>query len=244
MPRVTDLTDLYGNFMLAPRPGPGVCEICFDFTGGVSRCRWCPETDPWLDAVAPISYSIAHEQLHHALAGYKRPPDVAAERFQLELAAVLWRYLENHEPCIADAALTDHFDRITTVPSSTRARDASHPIHRIAGELVLPSRRRYARILQRSQAKTQPRELHLDKFEAISNLEGQSVLLIDDTWTTGANARSAAAALKGAGAKTVAAVVIGRYLKRDWSDNDRRLNALSSPFDWQTCAHRTSDSAA
>ena len=215
MPRVTDLTDLYGNFMLAPRPGPGVCEICFDFTGGASRCRWCPDTDQWLDAVAPISYSVAHEQLHHALSGYKRPPDLAAERFQVELAAVLWRYLQIHEPCIATAALTDRFDVVTTVPSSTRARDAIHPIHRIAGQLVLPTRARFKRLLRRSQTRTQPREFDPSKFEAVTNLDGQSVLLIDDTWTTGANARSAGAALKTAGATTVAAVVIGRHLKRD-----------------------------
>jgi predicted amidophosphoribosyltransferase len=238
MPRVTDLTDLYGNFMLAPRPGPGVCEICFDLTGGASRCRWCPETDPWLDAVAPISYSVAHEQLHHALSGYKRPPDPVAERFQLELAAVLWRYLQAHEACLATAAQTDAFELVTTVPSSTRARDATHPIHRIAGQLVLPTRPRFQRLLRRSQTKTQPREFNPDKFEAATDLSGQSVLLIDDTWTTGANARSAAAALKRAGAATVAAVVIGRHLKRGWRDNDRRLKALSSPFDWQTCAHR------
>jgi predicted amidophosphoribosyltransferase len=238
MPRVIDLTDPYGNFMLAPRPGPGVCEICFDFTGGISRCRWCPETDPWLDAVAPISYSIAHEQLHHALSGYKRPPDPVAERFQLELAAVLWRYLQIHETCLASAAGTKAFDLVTTVPSSTRARDATHPIHRIAGELVAPTRSRFARILRRSQARTQPREFNPGKFEAITNLDGRSVLLVDDTWTTGANARSAAAALRAAGAVTVAAVVIGRHLRRDWSDNDRRLKALSSPFDWHTCPHR------
>jgi orotate phosphoribosyltransferase len=61
------------------------------------------------------------------------------------------------------------------------------------------------------------------------------VLLIDDTWTTGANAQSAAAALKDAGAGPVAAVVIGRHLNRDWHENDRRLRALTTPFDWGHC---------
>ena len=63
-----------------------------------------------------------------------------------------------------------------------------------------------------------------------------SVLLIDDTWTTGANAQSAAAALKAAGAQRVAALVIGRYVNREWSDNDRQLRNLPQPFDWGRCA--------
>ena len=62
------------------------------------------------------------------------------------------------------------------------------------------------------------------------------MLLIDDTWTTGANAQSAAAALKDAGAGTVAAVVIGRHLNRDWHENDLRLRALGESFDWEHCA--------
>ena len=62
------------------------------------------------------------------------------------------------------------------------------------------------------------------------------MLLIDDTWTTGANAQSAAAALKAAGAGPVAAVVIGRHLNRKWHQNDRRLRGITRPFDWGRCA--------
>ena len=41
---------------------------------------------------------------------------------------------------------------------------------------------------------------------------GADVLLVDDTWVSGASAQSAAAALKAAGARRVALVVIGRHL--------------------------------
>jgi predicted amidophosphoribosyltransferase len=236
MPKVSELTALYGNFMLGPRPGPAVCEVCFDLTDGHRRCYYCASHDGWLDAVAPVSYSVAHEQLHHALAGYKRPPPDAAGRFEVELAAVLWRYLHKHEGCIADQAGTESFDLVTTVPSSTREREAAHPMQRIVGELSEPTRDRYASLLRRSAAVCEPRELSPAKFVATRGLAGATVLLVDDTWTTGANARSAAAALKAAGARTVAAVVIGRHVKRDWADNDLRLRTLLSPFDWDTCA--------
>ncbi|MGA8465859.1 MAG: hypothetical protein WB688_16960, partial [Trebonia sp.] len=38
------------------------------------------------------------------------------------------------------------------------------------------------------------------------------MLLVDDTWVSGASAQSAAAALKAAGARRVALVVIGRHV--------------------------------
>ena len=72
-------------------------------------------------------------------------------------------------------------------------------------------------------------------IEPTGRLTGEPVLLIDDTWTTGANAQSAAAALKRAGAGPVAAVVIGRHLNRRWGSNDRQLNGLPKPFDWDRC---------
>lgn len=236
MPTITALTAPYGNFLLGPRSGPGVCEVCFDLTGGPPRCHHCARPDRFIAAVAPISYSVAHEQLHHALAGYKRPPEEVAQRFQLELAAVVWRHLQRHETCLAGAAGVARFQLVTTVPSSHRERDRSHPLHRIVGELCGATRDRHRRLLSRTGTPVTPRAEVPDKFAA-EPLDGEPVLLLDDTWTTGANARSAAAALTRAGAGAIAVLVIGRHLRRDYRDNHRRLAALASPFDWETCPY-------
>jgi predicted amidophosphoribosyltransferase len=237
MPSVSDLTALYGNFMIGPRHGPGVCRTCFNFTNGFDRCYACLRSPGWLDAVAPISYSVAHEQLHHVLASYKRSTGVAARRHQVELAAVLWRHLHRHEPCLARAAGLRSFDLVTTVPSSDPGRDGVHPLHRIVGELVGPTRARHARRLARSDHPApEPHEFSEHRYECTEALHGESILLIDDTWTTGASAQSAAAALKSGGAGHVAALVIGRYVNRGWSQNDRRLRMLASDFDWHQCA--------
>ncbi len=240
MPTVTALSDPYGNFLLSPQPGPGVCEVCFDLTGGPPRCHHCARSDGVIAAVAPISYSVAHEQLHHALAGYKRPPADVAQRFQLELAAVVWRYLQGHEQCLAHVAGVDRFQFVTTVPSSHPGRDRTHPLPRIAGELCGATRDRHRRLLTRTNTPVPPRCERADKFDA-EPLDGKPVLLIDDTWTTGANARSAAAALTRAGAGTIAVLVIGRHLSRDYRDNRRRLDALANPFDWETYPHHPAD---
>jgi predicted amidophosphoribosyltransferase len=235
VPSVGELTAVYGNFMLNPRSGPDVCAVCFTFTDGYQRCFACAHREPFLEVVAPVSYSIAREQLHHALASYKRLTGDVARRLGAEIAAVLWRFLAEHERCVAAAAGVDRFALVTTVPSGDRQRDETHPLRGLVGSAVGPTRERHERLLERSPADVPPRVFNPDKFRARRALGGESVLLIDDTWTTGASAQSAAAALKGAGAGPVAAVVIGRHLKREWRENDRRLRGISRPFDWNRC---------
>jgi predicted amidophosphoribosyltransferase len=236
MPSVAELSEPYGNFMLRPRPGPDVCSVCFNLTDGYGRCYACANGGRWLDAMAPISYSVAGEQLHHALVSYKRLPDPESRRFAFGLAAVLWRHLAAHEPCLAHAAGVDSFALVTTVPSSQRGRGESHPLHRLVTELLGPARDRYERLLERSDTPADPHRFSATRYEPRRELAGRSVLLIDDTWTTGANAQSAAAALKAAGAGPVAAAVIGRHVNRGWRHNDRHLRGLPQPFDWDRCA--------
>ncbi len=236
MASVLELSGPYANFMFCPRPGAGVCNRCFNFTRGFNRCYSCARGETTLDAILPISYSIGGEQLHHALMGYKRLGGEIARRLTVELAAVLWRFLAIHERCVALAAGVERFDLVTTVPSGHRERDARHPLRRVVGELVGPTRGRFERLLGRSRHDVRPRVIDPKKFEPLRSLDRERVLLIDDTLTTGASARSAAAALRAAGAGPVAAVVIGRYVNRGWDDNDRRLAALPWPFDWTRCA--------
>ncbi len=235
MPTVSELTALYGNFMLCPRRGPGVCEICFNLTDGYKRCYTCARGELWLDAVCPISYSVANEQLHHALGGYKRLRGEAARQMTVGLAAVLWRYLERHEPCVARAADARRLALVTTVPPG-HSDPELHPLRRIVAELVKPTRDRYVQLLGRAKPASSSRTFDRDRYRTLQSLDGQSVLLIDDTWTTGASAQSAAAALKQAGAGVVAGVVIGRHMNRDWHENDHRLREIHQPFDWDRCA--------
>jgi predicted phosphoribosyltransferase len=235
VPTVAELTQLYTNFMLGPRRGPDVCKRCFNFTRGYELCYTCAHGEQWLDAMIPVSYSVAREQLHHALANYKRLTGEVARRLAVELAAVLWRFLAEHEACLATAAGVGALELVTTVPSGDLGRDEHHPLRWMAGELIRPTRGRHERLLMRSAVEVPRRAFDAHRFQAIRRLDGQSVLLIDDTWTTGASAQSAAATLKSAGAGSVAAVVIGRHLNREWHQNNRRLRGITQPFEWSRC---------
>ena len=236
MPSVRELSALYENVMLSPRRGPDVCATCFNFTAGYARCYACAHGRPVLDAMAPISYSVAREQLHHALASYKRLDGDVARRLGAILAAILWRFLAEHEHCLATGAGADRFDLVTTVPSGNSRKDRVHPLPHIVGELVGPTRDRYQCLLRRTDTEVPDRTFSQAKFHATKPFHGQAVLLVDDTWTTGASAQSAAAALKAAGAGPIAAVVIGRHLNREWHQNDRRLRGIAQPFEWADCA--------
>jgi len=213
-----------------------VCRTCFNFTDGFGRCYACAHVEGWLDHVAPISYSVAGEPLHRALYGYKRLGGETARHYQLELTIILWRYLAHHERCLAAAVGRESFDLVTTVPSSDRVRDEDHPLRRIVGQLIPLTRRRHHRALQRSEIDVPARSFDVSKYRALTLLNGEAVLLIDDTWTTGASAQSAGAALKLAGAGRVACLVIGRHLNREWHENDEQLRALVPPFEWSRCS--------
>jgi orotate phosphoribosyltransferase len=85
----------------------------------------------------------------------------------------------------------------------------------------------------------QPRTVDPGKFSPTQNLAGEAVLLIDDTWTSGASAQSAAGALQTTGAGKVAVLVIGRHVSPEYGANAARLRTLPRGFDWDRCAvHR------
>ena len=237
MATVAELTAPYGDVLLAPRRGPAVCRTCFNLTDGYTRCYACVHGGDAIDVVAPISYSIAGEQLHHALAAYKRSSERWTTVLVRQLAAVLWRHLAGHERCLARAAGVPGFSLVTTVPAGQTRCGVPHPLQGIVGRAVEPTRDRHAELLRGGGRAAPMHTFSAERFEPVRRLAGEPVLLVDDTWTTGASAQSAAAALKRAGAGPVAAVVIGRHLNRDWHDNDRRLRALPTPFAWDRCAY-------
>ncbi len=211
-----------------------VCEVCLTFANpGFDTCYRCGHTERFADAVLPISYSQHGHQLHDALRSYKRSGVAEVRRkHRHELAAVLWRFLRDHEGCLAKRAGVDSFDLVTTVPSS----NAAHPLRRVAGGIVIGTKERYQETLRRSSKEVEDRVVDPEKFEAVGEVEGP-VLLIDDTWASGSSAQSAAAALKEAGSGPVGVVVIGRHMNDDHGSAKRkRLEALRAPFDWSSCA--------
>jgi len=226
--------------LLTPRRGRGVCTVCLNLIQpGHDLCRACRSGEQHLDVVAPISYSLGGGWLHTQIVAYKREADPFVPAAAGALAEMLERFLANHERCVGQGEL---FDVVTTVPSGDANRDRLHPLRRIVGEMVPSTRERHRRLLLRSDVPCRPRAFNRRRYRAVGPLNGERVLLVDDMWTTGASAQSAAAALLAAGASTVSAVVIARHLNRHWADNLVRLQALEGELDWSACLLCRADS--
>lgn len=229
---------MIGETLLAPRPGPGVCVDCFTFTpSAFSRCLACQRSERHLSAVAPIAYSVADGSLHRDIRSYKRDADPSVDQAVNRLAGLLSRFMPIHEPCLATACRVDRFDLVTTVPSAVDWSGVPHPLERIVGTLVPATSGRYERLLRRSESTARPRRFDARRFAALRSLDGCRVLMIDDMWTSGSTAQSAAAALREAGALVVGVVVIARHLGRRWSKDGPRLQALAAPLEFGECAH-------
>lgn len=231
-PRVVELSNLLAHSLINPpdRGEAGVCRVCSTFCPGFDECYACAGQAALLDAVLPISLSVGLGQLHTDLRGYKDSLSASARRnFQTRLTSALWRFLEAHEGCVARAAGVDAFDAVTTVPSGDPVRDEAHPLRMMVGAWCTPIAGRYERLLQRTNLAVPQHQFDVDKYAAGRQLGGEAVLLVEDTWTTGASAQSAA------GASAVGLVVIGRHINREHGTNAALLDALPRVFDWQTC---------
>jgi predicted amidophosphoribosyltransferase len=246
LPTVGELSAPYENYLHRVRdPGPGVCEVCRTVVlGDYQRCWQCNEAVRRLpataDAVAFIALAVKGEQLAHELSSYKNSTSpIARQKMTMGLAAVLWRWLASHEQCLTTAG-ADRFDVVTTVPS-TKARAGSHPLRHMVADLVGPTRDRYQDLLAPDMDIPQDRTPDIARWRS-RQLDGESVLIIDDTWTTGSAVQSAAARLKGGGAATVGILAIGRHFSTTQAQEDYReaskeyyREARKLPWSWDWC---------
>lgn len=189
------------------------------------------------DIVVPVSYSVAGTGCARALWLYKSDAS-GRDAARQALCAALLVFLHDHGRCVWTRARMAAPTHVTVVPSG-RGRPGTHPLRTLVQPyLALP----WADLAVCAGEPVQPRDLDPGRFRARARLTGASVLLLDDTWTSGSSAQSAAIALKRAGARWVAVVILGRHV------NPRERTAVSlaaaptgRPFRPDLCAVHGSD---
>jgi hypothetical protein len=182
----------------------------------------------------PISlYEVGH-QLHHQLRHYKGEPSEMSRSFLIKTAAILGYFLQLHSDCISEAA-GGPWDLITSVPSSTE-REGEHPLVR-AIKLLPDIRDEYVPLLRRGEQPMTHVLASDEGFEPIRELDGERIVLIDDTFTSGARAQSAASALNNAGATVAAIVPIGRVITPSFGPHVEQYwkRQGASVFDFDVC---------
>jgi hypothetical protein len=219
--------------------GPGCCAVCRGYAKADYRyCRGCAQhrqAAPGLlaDLVVPISYSIGGTGYAEALWQYKSAAAGVASRrsARAALRLMLLVFLHDHGRCLRwSGAAPTH---VAVVPSG-RGCAGPHPLRALAEPyLRLP----WVDLLIRPGEPVLGRDLRAGRFRAAGRLTGATVLLLDDTWTSGASAQSAAVALKLAGATAVVTVILGRHLNPSHSQvNSFTAELVTVPFRPDACA--------
>lgn len=119
-----------------------------------------------------------------------------------QLVAMLAAWLR-HETCFDQRP----FDVVAPVPSTQGRVD--HPINEVVGTVFGG---RFTPLLAPSGSGHGRRDVAAERFTPTRDVTDGRVLVVDDAWVTGARLQSAGAALKQAGAGTVAGVAIARWV--------------------------------
>lgn len=216
-----------------PRLAAGTAARCATCAGpvatGFARCFHCSShlrTAGGLlaDAVVPVGYAVRGSALAEDLWRYKSCTGSAREAAEAgaRLRALLLVFLREHGREVWRAAGMTAPRAVAIVPSG-RGRRGEHPLGEMAGCLRLPR----VPVAVAPGRSVRCRDLDPGWLRVPGRIGGLDVLLIEDTWVSGASAQSAAVALKLAGATRVATVVLGRHV-----NPGDRLAAACWPGGW------------
>lgn len=186
------------------------CRVCTTPVDGYPlcwRCRAHRRIAGLADLVAPLCYAVNGSDSAAVVRNFKNHP-VRDERQRC--AAVITELLglatSLHTPCLG-TVVGQSVSAAVVIPSLT-SRPGTHPLAAIAESLGLL---RDVRLIPTLDARCD-RVVDAQKFAVDGAVTGRHVLVVDDVWTTGSNAQSAALALRRAGACAVSVIVAARWL--------------------------------
>jgi hypothetical protein len=200
---------------------------CGPTSSGFAHCFACRTAARLLNLplapVIPAHLCPVPGPLYAVLMGYKESPvDEARRRFTRRVLELFGAFFAEHGRCVM-RAIGGEVDLVLPVPSSSRPGRA--PLERVCGlaELVASARAVGGRwapsLLERADGSIGHMRANSAAFAvpapSRSAVAGARVLLIDDTYVSGARAQSAAAALRLAGARLVLIAPLGRILRPD-----------------------------
>lgn len=222
------------------------CRTCWGPVGaGFARCYQCglalSQAGGLLaDAVAPTGLAVRGGPLADDLRRYKSDRAEGAPEAAARLRERLASFLRDEGDALwREAGMSAGPSAVAVVPSG-RGRPGAHPLARIVRSCVdLPMV-----TLSIAAGVAHIRGVDVDWLRVTGSVADADVLVVDDTWVSGGSAQSAAAALKLAGARRVAIVVLGRHVNPADPSSARFLAALGGKMPGENFRPRLSPRAA
>ncbi|WAB80796.1 hypothetical protein OVN18_09480 [Microcella daejeonensis] len=229
--------DELAQMILPPIPDHVVCRWCRGLlAGNVDSCFNCVENAAALDGVlqpvVPISLYSKPSALRDWLTFYKDDGDTLADPAAgRAVSRIVGSFFASSSDWLRDLEI----DGCMVVPSTIRK-----PPHPLAVLLEATGVVNYPTLggLRRTTSALGHNRPNRLAFEADGDLAERSVLLIDDVYTSGARAQSAAFALRSVGANVAALVVVGRRYNPNYSRDSQTVfeRQRSVAFDWTAAA--------
>ena len=207
-----------------------LCRTCRGPAGaGFARCYQCElalsQAGGLLaDAVAPIGLAVRGGPLADDLRRYKSDRAAGAPEAAARLRELLAGFLRDEAGALWRAARMGAGPSAVAVVPSGQGRPGAHPLAGLVRSCVdLP-----VITLSIAAGVIHSRGVDTDWLRVTGPAAGADILVVDDTWVSGGSAQSAAAALKLAGARRVAIVVLGRHVNPADPLSARFLAALGA----------------
>ncbi len=219
-----------------PVQGPNICKICHGFAAGRhSLCLSCSKIQlrlghsltrvipmtlsaPRLDGRAPSTARSSVSELYNVLRCYKwELPEERLLYNRVRLASLLVAYLSLHSSCIAQE-FGKLWDLIAIVPSS-KGRKNTHPLQQVLQHFELIGSK-FSPIVEAGTEHLNHNMASRDGFKATIEtraIRPCKILLIDDTYVTGARAQSAASCLGNCGFNVMAIIAFTRVVNPSFS---------------------------
>ncbi len=209
------------NTMTSPPPAPSpptllansdLCICCLDIAlHGDSLCTNCSNWREILGAppIGVTSMCLYNRQspIRELLVGYKDPTNPQRKHQTTTLINLLYTWIGTSTPL--DRTLPDGVDGCVVVPSTKRRRSY---LGEALSKRPLPRYGQSLDVLQATPHQPEQRLASTTRFTTTQQLTNKRLVLIDDVYTTGATAQSAAHTLQAAGADVTSIIVVGRRI--------------------------------
>lgn len=212
------------------------CELCLGPVNGYRRCFSCHRLavqglpDSLLQAIVPMTSALNPSRWYTWLQTYKT---YHPERGDL-IASLTYEYIEAHRASI-EAQLGGTISMLTIVPSKKpEFTFGTQPLRRALSSVSEIDAQLYELLKYIRGARIGRSEYRPDAFRKTGiDIAGKRIVIIEDTWVTGATALSAGGALHEFGAESVLIVPMARLINSAyWSaDHPYREGMMDGTFD-------------